>query len=67
MNKLNPSTSSKRRLKIATKYAACEARPLAVFPEIRLKGKWLQDLGFACGKMVSIQLQENQLIITLEQ
>jgi toxic protein SymE len=37
-----------------------------VFPEIRLCGKWLQDMGFSCGDMVTVQLKENQLIITPE-
>jgi toxic protein SymE len=36
-----------------------------VFPEIRLAGKWLQDLGFTCGGFVTIAQEENTLIIKM--
>jgi toxic protein SymE len=37
----------------------------AIFPEIRIAGKWLQDLGFTCGKFVRITEEENKIVIML--
>lgn len=34
-------------------------------PEIRLEGKWLQELGFEEGKEIKIKQQKNKLTITL--
>ena len=52
-----------RKLKIVPKYFP-RAWKDAVFPEIRLAGKWLQDLGFACGNFVTITHNENSITIT---
>ena len=35
--------------------------------EIRLKGKWLNELGFGKGKMVNIQQKKYKLIITVHE
>jgi toxic protein SymE len=32
-------------------------------PEIKLKGRWLQELGFSIGTMIEIQIIENKLLI----
>jgi toxic protein SymE len=32
-------------------------------PEIRLKGKWLQDLGFECGDNIEVKCASGKLII----
>ncbi len=37
----------------------------AVFPEIRLKGRWLKELGFLTGKFVAVEVIEDRLVITL--
>jgi toxic protein SymE len=66
MKKHNPSSTSRRRLKIAAKYVVRESLAPVVFPEIRLCGKWLQELGFSCGEMVIVQFKNSQLIITSE-
>ncbi|WP_429773989.1 SymE family type I addiction module toxin [Agaribacillus aureus] len=34
------------------------------FPEIRLTGKWLKELGFREGQEILIEQQQNKLIIT---
>lgn len=55
----------KRKLKV---YAKCFSRAyfgVAVFPEIRLAGKWLHNTGFHCGKNVAIQYEQNKIVITL--
>jgi toxic protein SymE len=34
-------------------------------PEIRLEGKWLNDLGFKSGKKVQIKMENGKLTITI--
>ena len=55
-----------RRLKIHTRYQIGTYRMTTV-PEIRLKGKWLDKLGFKEGQMVNIEQKKNKLTITLDQ
>jgi toxic protein SymE len=54
-----------RKLKIHKKYQARAYRGITI-PEIILKGKWLDKLGFKEGKMINIQQQKNKLIITID-
>ena len=35
-------------------------------PMIRLRGQWLQQLGFAAGKRIAITAEKNRLVITIE-
>jgi toxic protein SymE len=35
-------------------------------PMIRLRGRWLQQLGFAAGKRIAITAERNRLVITIE-
>jgi toxic protein SymE len=46
--------SNLRKLKIYRKYQA-RSYGLTTIPEIRLKGKWLENLGFKEGKRISIE------------
>lgn len=55
----------KRRLKIQPKHIARSYNRYVVFPEIRLCGKWLQEIGFTHGKFVTVQHEENKIIITV--
>lgn len=55
--------NKERKLKIVPKYFARRWKD-AVFPEIRLAGKWLQDLGFKCGNFVVITQGESSITIT---
>jgi toxic protein SymE len=55
--------NTERKLKIVPKYFSRRWKD-AVFPEIRLAGKWLQDLGFKCGNFVVITQGENSITIT---
>ncbi|MFD2566885.1 SymE family type I addiction module toxin [Pseudotenacibaculum haliotis] len=34
-------------------------------PEIRLEGKWLENLGFTIGNEIHIQQQKGKLILTI--
>lgn len=36
-------------------------------PCIILQGKWLANLGFAAGDYLSVNCQENQIIITIQE
>ncbi|MCR6642004.1 MAG: type I toxin-antitoxin system SymE family toxin [Sporocytophaga sp.] len=35
-------------------------------PEIRLEGKWLEEVGFKQGQNINILIEENKLIITID-
>lgn len=56
----------KRRLKIQPKYMARSYHRYVIFPEIRLCGKWLQEIGFNCGNFVTVEHQRNKIIITTQ-
>ncbi|GAA3783893.1 SymE family type I addiction module toxin [Flavobacterium ginsengiterrae] len=58
--------SAKRRLKIQPKYMARSYHRYVIFPEIRLCGKWLQEIGFNCGNFVTVEHQRNKIIITTQ-
>lgn len=64
MKKYNSKAPAKRKLKIAARYMARASWKPAIFPEIRLCGKWLQEMGFRCGETVIVRLSNNQLIIS---
>jgi len=35
-------------------------------PEIRLEGRWLEEVGFKEGERVKIQVEKNKLTITID-
>lgn len=55
---------SKRKLRIQSKYRERTFDSTTV-PEIRLVGKWLDELGFKEGKQVVIDQKKNKLTIKL--
>lgn len=57
--------SKSRKLKIHTKYQARAYRGITI-PEIRLEGKWLDELGFKQGQIINIEQEKNKLIITID-
>lgn len=57
--------SSFRKLKIHSKLRSRRWDYITV-PEIRLEGKWLEDLGFLEGNEVVIEQENNKLTITLK-
>ncbi len=59
----NPARS--KQLKVHSKYFSRVQRSV-LFPEIRLCGKWLQDLGFNCGQEVHVKQEFNKITITVE-
>jgi len=53
-----------RKLKIHSKFRYRRWDNTTV-PEIRLEGRWLEELGFKEGEQVQIEQQQNKLTITL--
>ena len=59
---------SERRFKIYTRYFdSCRSEVPETIPEIRLKGKWLQQMGFEEGRGITVQLALNKLVITVNE
>ena len=54
-----------RKLKIHSKFRTRRWDNTTI-PEIRLEGKWLEELGFKQGQIVIIEQEQNKLIITLD-
>lgn len=54
-----------RKLKVYTKHRPQGWRGYTTVPEIRLEGRWLEELGFKEGDRVQIEQQPNKLTITL--
>lgn len=57
--------SAKRQLKIHRKYISRSYRRYVIFPEIRLCGKWLHEIGFTCGNFVTVEQEKNKIVITV--
>ncbi|WP_367118605.1 SymE family type I addiction module toxin [uncultured Chryseobacterium sp.] len=53
-----------RQLKVHQRYISRSYHRYVIFPEIRLCGKWLQDMGFNCGESVIVCHKKNKIIIT---
>lgn len=54
-----------RKLKIQERFRKREYDMTKV-PQIRLEGKWLENLGFEIGNEIIIKQQKNKLTITVE-
>lgn len=54
-----------RKLKIHSKFRKRRWDNISV-PEIRLEGKWLEEVGFKQGQYVNIQVAKNKLIIRID-
>lgn len=55
-----------RKLKIHSKYQSRRWGRGVSIPEIRLEGKWLDELGFKKGQTIIIEQEQNKLTITLD-
>lgn len=55
-----------RQLKVYRKLFSRSYNRPVIFPEIRLCGKWLQDMGFECGQTVTVQREKNKITITVD-
>jgi toxic protein SymE len=63
----NSQQTGKRRLKVYQKYFSRAYYKFKFFPEIRLCGKWLRDIGFKSGQIVIVRHEKNKIVITLEE
>ncbi len=54
-----------RKLKIHSKFRTRRWDNTTI-PEIRLEGKWLDELGFKQGQIVIIEQEQNKLTIRLD-
>ncbi len=57
--------SKTKKLKVQSKHFSRAYHTQVVFPEIKLSGKWLQDLGFTCGQEVTVMQETNKITISL--
>ncbi len=55
-----------RKLKIHAKFRSRTGYYVCI-PEIRISGKWLQELGFSHGQKVCVEQTPKKLILTLEE
>ena len=62
----NFQQSGQRHLKVYQKYIPRSYYGHVIFPEIRLCGKWLRDMGFDCGQNVTVRHEKNKIIITVD-
>ena len=53
-----------RKLTVSYTYHSTQADYVEI-PAIRLKGKWLTELGFVQGKKVAVETADKKLVITL--
>ena len=65
--KNNTSHTGERRLTVAKRFYDRKYRRFAIFPEIRLAGKWLQKAGFDMGQKVVIKHSEKMIVIMVEE
>jgi len=52
-----------RRLKIYSKFQRTSQWNTKFVPEIRLCGKWLEDMGFDFGDQITARLEDRRLVI----
>jgi len=55
----------KRQMTICSKSFARKENCYVYFPEIHLRGKWLQESGFKSGQVIDIACEDGKLIITI--
>jgi toxic protein SymE len=59
------NNAMKRKLTISSKYFPRIKKGFAIFPAIRLSGKWLEQAGFEGGQLIEVACEKNKLIITI--
>lgn len=66
MSDKNVQLNGQRQLKVYYKAFTRSYYRIVLLPEIRLCGKWLRDIGFDSGKIVTVQHSKNKIIITVD-
>lgn len=56
---------SQRKLKVQSKHVKSSASStgLKLYPSITLSGKWVEDIGINYGDTVSVEVENNKIII----
>lgn len=57
--------AKERRLKIYSKYRSDAPWESRYVPEIRLNGKWLEQLGFDYGEAIVVKCETNRIVIEI--
>jgi len=52
-----------RKIKLQEKHRVVDYRYYRIVPELRISGDWLTKAGFEAGRIVNIEVSQNQLII----
>jgi len=67
MEEKQNSIRNERQLKVYYKYVSrVKSWPPVIFPEIRLCGKWLQEIGFEHGQTINVRQEKNKITITVD-
>lgn len=61
----NQNPKNQRRLKVYKSLRSNSVNRYVSEPEIRLKGKWLKELGFVPGQCIAVKHENNCLTITV--
>lgn len=56
-----------RNLKVVPKVRNGKYRDVRDYPEIKLSGKWLNKFGFHQGRMVTVTMMQEMLVIRLQE
>ncbi len=54
-----------RKMRICNRYFDRKYGQQAVFPDIRLCGRWLKESGFTAGQYIHIAHEQHKIVITL--
>lgn len=60
----NYTTLPTRHITVMSKGFARRSGIYAFFPDIHLRGKWLEEAGFKSGQAVEVVCEEGRLVIT---
>lgn len=55
-----------QQLKVHSKDLSPAPEPSIALPEIRLSGRWLEDIGFVCGQPVMVLIEQKKITLTIE-
>ena len=62
MSNQTKNPNKQKQLTVSKRHQARQSK-FVVVPEIRLMGKWLNDLGFYSGEPVKLILKQNKILI----
>lgn len=54
-----------RKMRICNRYFERQSGRFAIFPDIRLCGRWLMESGFEAGQYIRVAHERHKILITL--